>query len=73
MKLHGARLLTERNKRALLLTEAASKIGIHFTVLSRAENSGSISRDSAVAICDYYGLKISDALVIPGESKGDAA
>jgi DNA-binding XRE family transcriptional regulator len=71
MKLDGTKLVTERNKKAKLQSEAAELIGITKATLSKAENDGDISRDTAVLICDFYGLEISE-MVIP-ESKGDAA
>lgn len=72
MKLYGAKLVTERNRKAKLLAEVADELKIHKATLSKAENNGSISRDVAVSICDYYGLDIA-TMVIPEESEGDAA
>lgn len=72
MKLDGARLVTERNRKLKLQSEAANGIGIDQATLSKAENCGSISRDTAVAIADYYGIDVA-ALVIPEETRGDAA
>lgn len=72
MKLYGARLITERNRKAKLQAEVADELGIHKATVSRAENGGDIGRDTAVALCEYYGLDIA-GMVMPEESNGDAA